>query len=179
MLLEIVRPSCYHQISTEILKRSSQNTYAYMYMHMWDCINGSGFIVADRRRQFITFQFQITHLFSITEVNSSHIIVQTECTFSWKSKWESSRQIFSFFFNHSLPVLHITFKGNLCFLWKEFLHLLLVISVIIFFVMITPQDYQDQQENKDPFNISNDEHYYPKHMGEGKLRPNMSHDLQV
>ncbi|XP_071504650.1 transcription initiation factor TFIID subunit 1-like [Diadema antillarum] len=39
-------------------------------------------------------------------------------------------------------------------------------------------DFQDQQENKNPFNISNDEHYYPKNIGEGKLRPNRSSDLQ-
>ena len=54
-------------------------------MHMWDCINGSGFGVADRWRQFITFQSQITQLFSTTEVNSPHVILQTECTFSWRS----------------------------------------------------------------------------------------------
>ena len=54
-------------------------------MHMWDCIDCSGFSVADQRRQFITLHFQITHLFSTAEVNSSHIIIQIECTFSWKS----------------------------------------------------------------------------------------------
>nr|XP_054754406.1 transcription initiation factor TFIID subunit 1-like [Lytechinus pictus] len=40
------------------------------------------------------------------------------------------------------------------------------------------EDFNDQQENKNPFNISNDENYYPKNLGEGKLRPNMSSDLQ-
>ena len=67
MLSEIVGHSCYHQISKE-----NTNTE----MHMWDCINWSGVGVADQRRQFVTFRFQITHLFSTTEVNSSHIIVQ-------------------------------------------------------------------------------------------------------
>ena len=75
-------------------------------MHMWDCINYSGFGVADQRRQFVTFQFQITHLFSTTEANSSHIIVQIFIlSVGNHPKWESSRKIF-----HSLPVLHITFK---------------------------------------------------------------------
>eukprot|EP00057_Strongylocentrotus_purpuratus_P005992 XP_011660466.1 PREDICTED: transcription initiation factor TFIID subunit 1 [Strongylocentrotus purpuratus] len=40
------------------------------------------------------------------------------------------------------------------------------------------EDFNDQQDIKNPFNISNDENYYPKHMGEGKLRPNMSSDIQ-
>ena len=65
---------------------------------MWDCINCSGFGVADRRQQFITFQSQITQLFSTTEVNSSHDILQTECTFSWKSnKMGIFKEKFSFF----------------------------------------------------------------------------------
>ena len=75
-------------------------------MHMWGYINGSSFGVTDQRQQFITFQFQITHLFSTTEVNSSHIIVQIECTFSWKS---NKMGIFKEDFL-SLPVLHITFN---------------------------------------------------------------------
>ena len=53
------------------------------------------------------FDFQITHLFSTTVVNSSHIIVQTECTFSWKS---NKMGIFKEDFSFLLPVLHITFK---------------------------------------------------------------------
>ena len=76
-------------------------------MHMWDCIDCSGFGVADQRRQFITLHFQITHLFSTAELNSSHIIVQIECTsVGNQTKWESSRKIF-----HFLPVLHLTFKN--------------------------------------------------------------------
>ena len=67
------------------------------------CICGTVLIVAvlvslpDQRPKFITFQFQITQLLNTTEVISSHIIVQIECTFSCV--------IFK-----SLPVLHITFK---------------------------------------------------------------------
>ena len=46
----------------------------------------------------ISFQFQITQQFSTTEVNSSHIIVQIECTFSWKSnKMGIFQDDFSFF----------------------------------------------------------------------------------
>ncbi|PIK49713.1 putative transcription initiation factor TFIID subunit 1 [Apostichopus japonicus] len=36
----------------------------------------------------------------------------------------------------------------------------------------------DEDMNKDPFNISNDQHYYPKNVGENKLRPSVSTDLQ-
>ena len=74
VLSGIVGLSCYHQISKEIAYWSSQNTNTNM--HMWGCLNGSRFGVADQRRQFMTFQFQTTHLFSrpTTEVNSSHII---------------------------------------------------------------------------------------------------------
>ena len=45
---------------------------------MWDCVNGGGFGFADRRRKFIRFQSQITQLFSTTEMNSSHVILQRE-----------------------------------------------------------------------------------------------------
>ena len=71
---------------------------------MWDCINCSGFGVADQRRQFVTFRFQITHLFSTTEVNSSHIIVQIYFQLEIKQNG-IFKEDFSF-----LPVLHITFK---------------------------------------------------------------------
>ena len=56
-------------------------------MHIWDyiqIIHCIGFGVNDQQQQFVTFQFQIAQLFSATEVDSSHIIVQIECTFSWK-----------------------------------------------------------------------------------------------
>ena len=67
-------------------------------MHMWDCINRSGFGVAVQRRQLITFQFQITQQFSTTEVNSSHIMVQIEHTFSWKlNKIRILNEDFAFF----------------------------------------------------------------------------------
>ncbi|KAJ8028294.1 Transcription initiation factor TFIID subunit 1 [Holothuria leucospilota] len=36
----------------------------------------------------------------------------------------------------------------------------------------------DEDINKDPFNISNDQYYYPKNVGEDKLRPSVSTDLQ-
>ena len=53
---------------------------------MWDCINCSGFGVADQRWQFVTIRFQITQLFSTTEVNSSHIIVQIVLYFQLEIK---------------------------------------------------------------------------------------------
>ena len=59
---------------------------------MWDCINGSGFGVADWRRQFITFQFQITQQFSTTEENSSKIIVQIEYTLELEIKQNGNLQ---------------------------------------------------------------------------------------
>ena len=41
-------------------------------------INCSGFGFADQQQQFITYHYQIIQLFSTTEVNSSHNIVQIE-----------------------------------------------------------------------------------------------------
>ena len=62
MLLAIVVLVCY-QIPKEILKSTNTNTN----MIMWDCISCSGFGIADKRQSDITFQFQITQLFSITD----------------------------------------------------------------------------------------------------------------
>ena len=79
---------------------------------MWDCINGSSFGVADRRRQFITFQSQITQLFSTPEVNSSHVILQTECTFSWGKKGNLQGVFFLLYQYSTLPlnVLKVSFQ---------------------------------------------------------------------
>ena len=57
------------------------------------------------------FDFK-SYIFSTTEVNSSHVIVQIlyTCTFSWKS---NEMGIFKEEFFYSLPVLHITFNGGL------------------------------------------------------------------
>ena len=69
-------------------------------MHIWDYIQiilCVVFGVNDQQQQFVTFQFQIAQLFSATEVDSSHIIVQIECTFSWKlSKMGLCKEDFSF-----------------------------------------------------------------------------------
>ena len=106
-----VGPSCYHQISKEILH--VHKTLAQIYAYMWNCINGSSFGVGDQRRQFVTFRFQITHLFSTTEVNSSHIYSANRIlSVVNQTKWESSRKILS------LPVvqystLPLIFGNNL------------------------------------------------------------------
>ena len=91
MLLEIVRPSCYHQISKEILNFTKH--LRNMHIHVCGTVLMVAVLASLTDQQFITFHFQIT------EVNSSHIRlrVQTGDTFSWKSKWESSRKIFHSF----------------------------------------------------------------------------------
>ena len=94
-MLSEIGPSCYHQISKEILK------FTKHLPKLWDCINvvaGSASLTDSGNLSHFNFK---SHNYSvlITEVNSSHIIVQTECTsmISWKSKWESSRRFFILF----------------------------------------------------------------------------------
>ena len=76
---------------------------------MWDCIDCSGFGVADQRRQFNSFQFQITQLFSTTEVNFSHVIVQINYTFNWIS---NKMGIFRFFILYQYCTLPLTRMQN-------------------------------------------------------------------
>ena len=39
--------------------------------------------------------------------------------------------------------------------------------------------YDDEDDSRNPFNISNDEYYYPKNLGENKLKANLAGSLQV
>ena len=119
MLLEIVRPSCYHQISKEILKFILKTL---MQICICGTVNGSGFGVADRRRQFYhisisnntTIQYHWGEFFPHCSANRMY--------FQLEIKVGIFKEDFSFFFNHSLPVLHMTFKHRLCFTWLYSMH---------------------------------------------------------
>ena len=82
-------------------------------MHMWVCIDCSGFGVADHATTAIymyllsisnhtTIQYHWGEFFPHYSANRMYFQVD------YQTKWESSRKNF-----HSLPVLHITFKSAL------------------------------------------------------------------
>ena len=91
-------------------------------MHIWDCINCSGFGVTDQRRYFChisisnhkPIQYHWGECFPHYSANIISVGNQT--------KWESSRKIC-----HSLTVLHITF--NFSFIIHNFLFCLLFLLI--------------------------------------------------
>ncbi len=56
-----------------------------------------------------------------------------------------------------------------------------VFSIPVWWIsLILPQiHYDDEDDSRNPFNISNDEYYYPKNLGENKLKANLAGSLQV
>ena len=122
MLLEIVRPSCY-QISKEILKFTKH----YANMHMWDFIDGSGFGVADDLLAAL-YHISISNCTTIQyhwgEFFPHYIANRMYFQFEIKvGIFKKDLLFFSFFFNHSLPVLHMTWSLSIMTLLEFIINL--------------------------------------------------------